>query len=87
MTNLPSHKLSDTMMLGVRDVAKMLQCSDRHVTNLRNEGRMPPAVKLGALVRWPRKTIEEWIAAGCPAVSKNGQQSLQCGTSNDRQIA
>jgi predicted DNA-binding transcriptional regulator AlpA len=56
-------------MLGIPDVAKLLQCSERHVTNLRKEGRIPPPVKLGTLVRWPRKVIEDWIAAGCPAMA------------------
>ncbi len=56
-------------MLSTKDVAELMQCSDRHVTNLRNEGRMPPPVKLGTLVRWPRRTIEQWIADGCPAAA------------------
>jgi excisionase family DNA binding protein len=55
-----------TLMLTTRDVAGLIQCSDRHVTNLRKEGRIPPAVKLGTSVRWSRQIIEEWIAAGCP---------------------
>ncbi len=58
-SNLPA-------MLTVRDVAELLKCSDRHVTNLRNKGRIPAPVKLGTNVRWPRKTIEAWIEAGCP---------------------
>jgi predicted DNA-binding transcriptional regulator AlpA len=29
----------------------------------------PPApVRLGALVRWPRQAIEDWIASGCKPV-------------------
>ena len=58
----------EALMLSTQDVAKLLKCSDRHVTNLRREGRMPLPVKLGTLVRWPRKEIEDWIAAGCPAL-------------------
>jgi excisionase family DNA binding protein len=69
MNDQPKQMLpeGDPLMLTIEDVAKMLQCSDRHVTNLRREGLMPPPVKLGVLVRWPRKTIEDWIAANCPA--------------------
>lgn len=63
-------------MLCVWDVAKMLQCSDRHVTNLRNDGRMPPCIKLGTLVRWPRKIIEDWIADGCPAIGEAAHPAL-----------
>lgn len=61
--------VSGALMLSTKDVAELMQCSDRHVTNLRNEGRMPPPVKLGTLVRWPRRTIEQWIADGCPAAA------------------
>jgi excisionase family DNA binding protein len=56
------------LLLDTRDVAMLLKCSDRHITNLSKEGRIPPPVRLGSLVRWPRETIEYWIAAGCPAV-------------------
>jgi excisionase family DNA binding protein len=63
---------SEPRMLTTKDVAKLLQCSDRHVTNLRKEGRMPPSVStLGTLVRWPRQTIEDWVQAGCPTIEIN----------------
>jgi excisionase family DNA binding protein len=58
------------VLLDVRAVAKMLGCSPRHVYRLSDGGRMPAPVKLGALVRWRATAIEEWIAAGCPAVRR-----------------
>lgn len=58
------------VMLSTQDLADLMQCSDRHIANLRKEGRMPAPVRLGTLVRWPRKAIEDWIAAGCPATGK-----------------
>ncbi len=61
--------INDALMLSTQDIAKMLQCSDRHVTNLRKDGRIPPPVKLGELVRWPRRVIDEWIEAGCPVAA------------------
>jgi excisionase family DNA binding protein len=70
MNNPVSQSTSNAVMLGVRDVAKMLQCSDRHVTNMWKGGRLPAPVKLGQLVRWPRTMIEDWIQAGCPAGEK-----------------
>jgi excisionase family DNA binding protein len=57
----------EPLLITAQDVARLLKCSDRHVTNLRRDGRMPPPVKLGTSVRWPRRTIEEWISAGCPS--------------------
>ena len=56
------------LMLDTGDVAALLKCSDRHVTNMSKGGRIPTPVRLGTLVRWPRHIIEEWIAAGCPTV-------------------
>lgn len=53
-------------MLSVDDVAVLLSCSPRHVYRLSDMGRMPRPVKLGALVRWSRQVIGEWIAQGCP---------------------
>jgi excisionase family DNA binding protein len=52
-------------LLSVEQVAKLLSCSTRHVYRLADRGAMPPPVKVGALVRWRRQTIEEWITNGC----------------------
>jgi len=60
-------------LLAVGAVAAMLACSARHVYRLADAGRMPPPVKLGALVRWPRRAVEQWLADGCPAVRKGGR--------------
>ena len=72
MTKSAIGTMPDAMMLSVQDVAKIIQCSDRHVSNLRKAGRIPPPVKLGELVRWPRRVIDEWIQAGCPAAAAPG---------------
>jgi len=53
-------------LLDVRTVAAMLDCSPRHIYRLADAGRMPRPVKLGALVRWHRPEVDEWLAAGCP---------------------
>ena len=55
-------------LLGVEAVAALLNCSPRHVYRLSDAGRMPAPVKLGALVRWPRQAVLDWIGHGCPAV-------------------
>jgi predicted DNA-binding transcriptional regulator AlpA len=61
---------AEPVMVGVGWVARALGCSPRHVHRMRDAGLMPRPVKLGALVRWSRKAIEQWIAAGCPAERK-----------------
>lgn len=64
-------------MLSIDDVATYyLGCSTRHVQRLADSGRMPRPIKLGALIRWQRAVIEQWIADGCPNVrnaSKGGR--------------
>ncbi len=56
-------------LLDVEAVAALLGgCSTRHVYRLADAGRMPRPVKLGALVRWRRAELADWLAAGCPPV-------------------
>ena len=52
-------------LLDVADVAKLLRCSSRHVRRLSDSGRMPPPVRLGALIRWSKEAIGKWIASDC----------------------
>ncbi len=63
-------------MLDVDGLGDLLRCSPRSVRRLADAGRLPPPVKLGALVRWRRAEIDEWLAAGCPPVrvAKGGRQ-------------
>ena len=58
----------DAELVGVRDVARMLGCSGRHVYRLSDAGKMPRPVKLGQLVRWRRAELIGWLDAGCPSV-------------------
>ena len=57
-------------LMDVRAVAALLNCSARTVYRLADGGKMPPPLHLGALVRWPREVLDEWIKEGCPAVRK-----------------
>ena len=59
-------------LLDVTQVAKLLKCSPRTVYRLRDGDRMPRPVNLGALVRWRRVDIENWIADGCRAIRRIG---------------
>jgi excisionase family DNA binding protein len=59
-----------TALLSVKQLADLVNCSTRHIYRLVDAGRMPPPVRLGALVRWSRPTIEAWIADGCPSFRK-----------------
>lgn len=59
---------ADSVLLDVQAVANVLGCSPRHVYRLADTGKMPRPVKIGALVRWSKATIESWIAEGCKPV-------------------
>jgi excisionase family DNA binding protein len=68
MTVATSTAETSAKLLDVRGVAGLLNCSPRHVYRLADEGRMPTPLKLGALVRWRREEIENWISGGCKPV-------------------
>ena len=59
-------------MLDVEDLAALLKCSTRHVYRLAASGRMPRPLKLGALCRWSRAAVEDWIGRGCPSCRNGG---------------
>lgn len=65
--------ISDSAMLTVADVARLVNCSVRSVYRLVDTGAMPTPVRIGGLRRWRRAQIEAWIADGCPKV-KGGQR-------------
>jgi excisionase family DNA binding protein len=65
-TTLPPDSAAP-VLLDVRAVAALLDCSARHVYRLADSGRMPAPVRVGALVRWRRADLDAWLAAGCPS--------------------
>ncbi|NOT01824.1 MAG: helix-turn-helix domain-containing protein [Phycisphaerales bacterium] len=63
-------------MLDVRAVSTILGgCSIRHIHRMADSGKMPRPVKLGALVRWRRIDLEQWIAARCPVQQPGAHRS------------
>jgi len=60
------------VVITIDDVAALLGCSTRHVRRLADSGRIPRPVKFGALLRWIKADIEQWISAGCPNCRKGG---------------
>jgi excisionase family DNA binding protein len=55
-------------LLDVRGVSRLLNCSPRHVYRLCDADRMPRPIRLGTLLRWKRRELEEWLASGCQPV-------------------
>jgi excisionase family DNA binding protein len=56
------------LLLTVRQVAELLNCSVRHIRRLADRGAMPQPVRIGALVRWERAELARWIEGGCRPV-------------------
>jgi excisionase family DNA binding protein len=68
-------KLADSVdpsLCDVRTVARMLDCSWRHIYRMADSGKMPRPIRLGSLVRWRKTDIERWLAEGCPPARKGG---------------
>lgn len=59
---------AEPVLMDVRAVAHLLDCSPRHVYRLADAGKMPRPRHIGALVRWSRSEILNWIDDGCPTV-------------------
>lgn len=59
--------LSVRTALSADEVAEALGISRAHVWKLASTGRLPRPVRLGRAVRWPRKDLEQWLAAGAPS--------------------
>ena len=62
-------------LMAAAEVATLLLCSPRHVYRLSEAGRMPPAIRLGALVRWNRSIVEQWIADDCPPCRRGARRA------------
>lgn len=65
-----SPPLGEALAVNVRQLAKMLGVSPRHVERLDEAGKLPSPIRLGRSKRWPldgSAGIRAWIAAGCPS--------------------
>lgn len=55
-------------LLTKKELAEMLQLSQRTVYRMVMEKRLPQPIKLGVSVRWRQETIQEWIESDCQPV-------------------
>lgn len=73
--NRPPDRGADGHLLATpQQVADLLQVSTRSLWRMRNAGKLPPPVKLGASVRWRRDEIEHWVRSGCPPVDQQHER-------------
>ncbi len=72
---------TESQLINVRTVAKMLATSVRSVWRYRSAGRLPKSVSVGSSVRWRMSDITLWIKLGLPtqqefeAIKANGRDS------------
>jgi predicted DNA-binding transcriptional regulator AlpA len=59
-------QVSQTVLYSAADCARMCGLSRRTWFRLASSARTPACVRVGASPRWVRKTLEHWIALGCP---------------------
>lgn len=59
---LHRERQTDKHLLNARQVAELLNVSEKHVRALEAEGKLP-AVRIGAAVRWTPEAIREYIEA------------------------
>ena len=50
-------------LLSIADMAGIMGVGDRTIRRWRSEGKLPPAIEIGGLLRWRREVVEAWIAA------------------------
>ena len=71
MTNPTATHPEPALMLDVAAVARLLDVSPRHVWRLADAGSFPRPVSLGSkLKRWPRSSVERWIAEQAAGASR-----------------
>jgi len=59
-------------LLDARAAAALLSISARHLIRLADAGDAPAPRRLGRSVRWSRRELLDWTAAGCPSPRRTG---------------
>ena len=57
---------TDLQLLSAKALAQLLSISVRTVWRLREDGYLPPSVKIGNSTRWKRTDILRWLELDCP---------------------
>lgn len=64
---------TEPLLIDYKAVCRMLSIGRNAFFTMRQTGRFPiKAIRLGGSVRYPRREVERWIEAGCPAHWKGG---------------
>lgn len=66
----PPRQDNADIMVTVDEAAEMCKMSRTTFYKLHASGKTPRCVKLGALARWRRQELLDWIKVGCPSREK-----------------
>lgn len=67
---MPRESSELSLLIDVHALSALLNCSARHIWRMADAGKMPRPYKIGALCRWDRAVIKDWISKGCPSCRK-----------------
>lgn len=56
------------LLLRPKEVAERLGVSRSTLWRMRDAGKLPRPLRIGACVRWSKKALDEWIENGCPSL-------------------
>lgn len=59
-----SERWIESPLMTVKDIAALLNVSERHVWRLQSSARFPQPVKIGRAARWTRRSVVEFIENG-----------------------
>src|SRR5258708_6191861 len=68
-TEAPAAQAPEAILLSDLEAAALLNVSRATLHRLRASGRLPAPVRLGRCVRYNRRELEEWAAAGAPPLN------------------
>ena len=58
------------MLLSVKEVCQALDIGRSTLYRLKSSGKVPNPVRIGGSLKWRKAELEDWIAAGCPPMSR-----------------
>jgi hypothetical protein len=66
--------MPDEALILLSDVSLLGNWSDRHTHRLKDAGALPPACRVGRLLRFRLGAIRQWFRDGCPAQQRRASR-------------
>ena len=69
-TDEPECKPIPFRLLTIQEMAAIMNCSVASVYTMKAYGRVPPPLRIGRLVRWDPREVQQWLDNRCPSFEK-----------------